>query len=166
MTTNNWQRIQKQLPAPVIKMLGSWFGVGYIPVGGGTWASLVGAGLAMMFFYEYPVLAFVATAVVTAVGFLVSGPMESFLKSKDPSEVVIDEVAGIFISFLALPMINGPIFWVTLFLFRAFDMFKVYPVDRFERLKGGVGIMMDDVVAGIYTNLIMQVAIRLYIHFI
>ena len=54
-----------------------------------------------------------------------------------------------------------PIIVTAFFLFRAFDMFKIYPVGLFERLEGSTGVMMDDIVAGLYTNIIMHIAIRL-----
>jgi len=79
---------------------------------------------------------------------------------KDPSCVVIDEVSGIMIAFFMLPMV-WPVSIITFFLFRAFDMFKIYPVNKFEEMKGGTGIMMDDIIAGLYTNITMQIAIRL-----
>ncbi len=82
------------------------------------------------------------------------------MAKKDPPCIVIDEVAGSLIAFFMLPM-NWPVFWSTFFVFRAFDMFKIYPANILEKRSGSVGIMMDDIVAGIYTNLIMQIAIRL-----
>jgi phosphatidylglycerophosphatase A len=100
------------------------------------------------------------TVLVTMVGFLVSGRVEANLKKKDPSCIVIDEVAGGLIAFFLLP-INFPVLITAYFLFRAFDMFKIYPVDRFESLPGSTGIMMDDLFAGLYTNIVMHLALRL-----
>jgi phosphatidylglycerophosphatase A len=73
---------------------------------------------------------------------------------KDPGKVVVDEVAGQMIALLPLsflagvPLISGVI--VSFILFRLFDIFKPYPARRFERLRGGLGIMADDLVAGFY----------------
>jgi phosphatidylglycerophosphatase A len=59
-----------------------------------------------------------------------------------------------------LPL-SWPVVITAFFLFRAFDMFKIYPVNRLEEIPGGVGVMMDDIIAGLYTNLAMHLAIRL-----
>ena len=85
--------------------------------------------------------------------------MEAMVGRKDPGCVVIDEVAGVLIAFFLLPPVPN-VLWTAFFLFRAFDMFKIYPANRFEACKGGTGIMMDDIIAGIYTNLVMHAALR------
>ena len=63
------------------------------------------------------------------------------------------------ISFFLLPPTTSVLI-TAFFLFRAFDMFKIYPVNKFEPLKGGVGVMMDDIIAGIYTFIVMHLALR------
>ena len=142
----------------IVKMLSTWFYVGNLPVAPGTAASAVGVVMAMIcssnvFFY------ICVTLIVTILGFMVSGRMEEILDQKDPGCIVIDEVAGVMIAFFLLPL--TPVVIVTaFFLFRAFDMFKIYPVNKFEQLEGSTGVMMDDVIAGVYTNVVMQVAIR------
>jgi len=142
----------------IVKMLSTWFYVGNLPVAPGTAASAVGVVMAMIcssnvFFYVC------VTLIVTILGFMVSGRMEEILDQKDPGCIVIDEVAGVMIAFFLLPL--TPVVIITaFFLFRAFDMFKIYPVNKFEQLKGSTGVMMDDVIAGVYTNVVMQVAIR------
>lgn len=148
-----------QLSDRTVKILATFFYIGRWPVGPGTAASLAGAFLAVILqghWFLY-VLLFLA---VTFAGFQTSGRMEELEEKKDPGCVVIDEVAGILISFFALPL-SWPTFWCAFFLFRAFDMFKIYPVGCFEKLGGAQGIMMDDIVAGIYTFAIMQIAVRL-----
>ena len=141
-----------------VKLWATFFGAGYFPVAPGTWASFLGAllwwGLKDWWFF-YLVLFWG----VTAMGFTVAGKMEKLMKKKDPGCVVIDEVSGIMIAFFLLP-VTPATFWTTFFLFRAFDMFKIYPANKLEALGGAKGIMMDDIVAGLYTNLIMQVATR------
>lgn len=142
----------------IVKMLSTWFYVGNLPVAPGTAASAVGVVMAMIcssnvFFYVC------VTLIVTILGFMVSERMEEILDQKDPGCIVIDEVAGVMIAFFLLPL--TPVVIVTaFFLFRAFDMFKIYPVNKFEQLKGSTGVMMDDVIAGLYTNIVMQFAIR------
>ena len=139
-------------------LLATFFYVGKFPIAPGTLASFAGMLLAITF-YRCPLGYTVLTAVITIIGFKVSGQLETILNKKDPSCVVIDEVAGVLIAFFILPL-TPTIIIVTFFLFRAFDMFKIYPVNKFEEMKGSAGIMMDDLIAGVYTNLIMQLAIR------
>lgn len=143
----------------LIRMLSTFFYIGRWPAGPGTAASLAGAFLAVIFqnnWFLYIVL-FIA---VTVTGFKVCDRMEEIEEKKDPGCIVIDEVSGILIAFFALPL-NWATFWTAFFLFRAFDMFKIYPVGKFEKLGGAKGIMMDDIMAGIYTFVIMQIAVRL-----
>ncbi len=80
---------------------------------------------------------------------------------KDPSHVVIDEVCGYLFTMILIPFT-----WVNvivgLFLFRVLDITKPYPIRKIEKIKGGYGIVLDDVLAGIYANIIMQIFIRIY----
>ncbi|MDP8266021.1 MAG: phosphatidylglycerophosphatase A [Candidatus Aceula meridiana] len=141
-----------------VKIITTFFFIGYIPVMPGSMASIAGALIAISLsdsigFY------ILAWAAVTFFGFLTSGKMEKILGCKDPGCVVIDEVSGIMIAFFMLPEKFSV--WITaFFLFRAFDMFKIYPANFFEKKKGSAGIMLDDVAAGIYANIIMHIAIR------
>ena len=63
------------------------------------------------------------------------------------------------IALFLLPL-DWPVLITAFFLFRALDMFKLYPVNQMEKFEGGLGIMMDDIVAGVYTNIVMHIAIR------
>jgi len=140
------------------RLFSTFFYVGDIPIAPGSMASIVGVFIYIIF-HKAIILYCILLGAIAVVGFKVSGPMEKLMKEKDPSCVVIDEVCGVMIAFLFLPL-KWPVMITAFFLFRAFDMFKLYPVNKFEDLEGGVGIMMDDVVAGIYTNIVMQIAIR------
>lgn len=142
-----------------VKISSTFFYMGNSPVAPGTLASFAGALLAVSL-WQMPVTYLTVTILVTILGLLVSGPMEDLLKSKDPSCVVIDEVSGILIAFFLLPL-EWPVLFTAFFVFRAFDMFKLYPVNQMEKFEGGLGIMMDDIVAGVYTNIVMHIAIRL-----
>lgn len=146
------------IPDKYIKLLSTWFYIGYFPLAPGSMASVAGALMAMIFSSQ-PFLYILATAVVTVLGFKVSGRMEEMGTQKDPSCIVIDEVAGVLIAFAWLPL-SWPVIITAFFLFRAFDMFKLYPVNKFDSIPGAKGIMMDDIVAGIYTNITMQLAVR------
>ena len=142
----------------IVKMLSTWFYIGNFPVAPGTAASAVGAIMAIICSPNM-FLTIIVILIVTILGFMVSGRMEEILDQIDPGCIVIDEVAGVMIAFFLLPM--TPVVIVTaFFLFRAFDMFKIYPVNKFEQMEGSTGVMMDDVIAGLYTNIVMQFAIR------
>jgi len=147
------------MPSKVIQLLATFFYIGKSPFAPGTVASFTGA-LLWIIFYSLPLLYVLLGIGVTLLGFLISGPMEDIMNEKDPSCVVIDEVAGVMIAFFLLPL-QWPVLLTAFFLFRVFDMFKLYPVNKAEEIGGGVGIMMDDIVAGCYTFLTMQIAIRL-----
>lgn len=144
----------------MMKLLSTFFYVGYSPAAPGTMASLAGMLIALLF-RNNAILYILITIIAVIIGFMSCERIEKILGKKDPSEVVIDEVAGILISGLFLPLNSWPVIITVFFLFRAFDMFKIYPVNKFEEIAGGTGIMMDDIVAGIYTNIVMQLALRL-----
>ncbi len=141
-----------------IKIICTFFNVGKFPFAPGTLASAVGVLIYSVLEKNYFVYFMFLTACLV-VGFKACAKIEAIFNQKDPSSVVIDEVAGVLIAFFALPL-SWPVVITTFFLFRAFDMFKLYPVNKFDNMEGGFGIMMDDVVAGIYTNVTMQIAVR------
>lgn len=147
------------MPDRIIKLSATFFYIGYLPLAPGSLASLAGVALAAIL-SPWLIGYVVVLALITWLGFRVSDRMEEIAKEKDPSCIVIDEVAGVMIAFFMLPL-TTEVIWTAFFLFRAFDMFKIYPVNKLEELKGGTGVMMDDVIAGVYTNIIMQVAVRL-----
>lgn len=140
------------------RLLATFFFMGNSPVAPGSLASLAGTLLAIAL-YGHPAIYIVFFLAITLAGFAVSGRAERSLGQKDPSCIVIDEVSGVLLAFFALPLTPAVIV-ATFFLFRAFDMFKIYPVNRFEELPGAAGIMADDLWAGLYTNVTMQLAIR------
>ena len=142
-----------------IKFCATFGFVGYLKGAPGTLGTLAAVAVACLTYHDQT-LYILATVVITAVGFYASGKMEGIVGKKDPGCVVIDEASGLMISLFMLPMTPAVVV-TAFFLFRAFDMFKIYPMDRLEDAGGGFGIMMDDIVAGIYTNLVMQIALRL-----
>lgn len=142
-----------------IRFWATWFYVGDVPAAPGTLASFVGL-LMYVAFYPHMWLCILLFAAVTWIGFKVSGPMEKIMGRKDPSIIVIDEVSGMMLSLLFLP-ITPAVLWTAFFVFRAFDMFKIYPANKLEEMGGGAGIMMDDIAAGFYTNIVMHIALRL-----
>ncbi len=142
----------------ISKLLATFFYIGLLPVAPGSFATIAGVAISYCLMGNPAAYLWVAFA-VTVIGFAVSGRAETVVGKKDPTCIVIDEVAGVMIAFYMLPA-TPAVFWTAFFLFRAFDMFKIYPANKLEGLKGSAGIMLDDIVAGIYTNIVMQIAIR------
>ncbi len=153
-------------------------GVGYLPLAPGTWGSIVGIGIyfglqsltdrlirwpirpnSVLFISPWSIflaVEFVAIAVIALVGIWAATRTEKLSGRKDPGKVVIDEVAGQLIALLpVVPRLDSG--WssiiIAFVLFRLFDIVKPYPARRFEKLESGLGIMSDDIVAGLYAAL-------------
>jgi phosphatidylglycerophosphatase A len=136
------------------KITATFFYVGYLPLIPGTFGSLA-ALLLFIFLKPGPVAACVFLAVFMLLGFVSCGKAEKLFKSKDPKYIVIDEVAGMFLTLLFVPL-DLKLLLIGFLLFRALDTLKPYPADRLQKLNGSAGIMLDDIVAGFYANLILQ----------
>jgi len=142
----------------LIKSFATVFGVGYLPVAPGTWATLVGASLAYYLGNNLPAYT-ILLLVLLVLGIMATGIVEKQMNQKDPGILVIDEVVGVMIALWGLPLIWS-VMVCGFFLFRAFDMFKIYPINKLEAQSGGWGIMLDDCMAGVYTNVILRIALR------
>ena len=146
--------------ARIVRWVASVCGVGYAPIIPGTFGSLPGLALAILLFrWPWALAALAAAGIPLAMW--AANHAERDGQGKDPRWVVVDETVGMMV---ALAFVRGPwIIWPAGFvLFRLFDIVKPYPVGRAERLPGGVGIVMDDVLAGLYTNLILQILMAGY----
>jgi phosphatidylglycerophosphatase A len=132
------------------------FGAGRSPVAPGTAGSLV--GLATFWpIHALPLLGQLAAVVALfALGVYCSTRTAERAGLKDPGIVVVDEVVGQWVTLLLLPFTPG-IAAVGFVLFRIMDVFKPWPARDFERLPGGLGIMADDLMAGVYANLLVRV---------
>lgn len=136
-------------------------GSGYLPKAPGTWGTLVGlllwwplAGLSLAAYLA-------AVAVLFIVGVASAGAAEKILDRGDPGVVVIDEIVGVLIALAAVPL--HPVAALAGFaLFRLFDIAKPFPVGWLDRhLHGGLGIMLDDVAAGLYALLVLHLGLWL-----
>ena len=143
------------------KLVATGLGSGYSPVAPGTAGSLVGLLLFLPLAGRALWIQLAAVVAVTILGVLAGGRLATMLGAKDPGMVVVDEVAGQWITFLALPM--TPVTAVAGFLlFRVMDIRKPWPARALERLPGGLGIMADDVAAGIYAHLLLRLGLAVW----
>jgi phosphatidylglycerophosphatase A len=139
------------------KVLATGFGIGYIRKGGGSVAAAVCCLVWYLLFsqgYNSYVIAGVLI-VITAIGIWVSNGVETEW-GVDSNRVVIDEIAGMGITLIFIP-VNIPFVFTGFVLFRFFDIVKPLFIKRLEALPGGWGVMLDDVVAGIYANILLQI---------
>jgi phosphatidylglycerophosphatase A len=136
-------------------------GVGYLPLMPGTFGSMVGVGIFLLL-VRMPVMVLLAILVTTFAGIWAASRAEELSGRKDPGKVVVDEVAGQLIALLPLTLLprwSRSAVIVSFILFRVFDIVKPYPAGRLERLKGGLGIMCDDLVAGAYAAVIASIIV-------
>ena len=134
----------------------SGLGLGYLRGPTGTYGSAL--GLLIWQLAAMPQSALFEGAIAAA--FLIfsipaAGRAEKLLGKKDPGVVVCDEIVGQLIALLFLPF-SGTVALAAFLLFRAFDILKPFPADRMERLPNGWGIVADDVMAGVYANLVLR----------
>lgn len=141
-----------------IKLVSTAFFIGYLPLIPGTFGSLAGLAIYWPFRNSTPVIALCAAATAAA-GFLTAGPMERIAGKKDPGYIVMDEVCGMLISLIGVPFsLHAAVF--AFFVFRILDTLKPYPAGSLQTLKGSFGVMSDDIIAGIYTNMVVQIVAR------
>ena len=134
-------------------------GVGYVPVAPGTFGSMVGV-LVWWLIGSSPVVQLMAIVAIFGAGVWSGGVCEVHFCRTDPGHVVIDEVAGMLITLFLNPVGWGGAFAAFL-LFRIADVIKPYPANRFEAFHGGLGIMADDAMAGLYANLVLRAMLAL-----
>jgi len=141
------------------KLSATVFGIGYIGKGAGTVAAIFCAICWYLAWHgNYPPLFSVyITIAITALG-IWSGNVVEPIWGKDHGRVVIDEVAGMCISLLFIPVTIKYVL-TGLILFRFFDIVKPLFIRKMELLPGGWGVMMDDVLAGVYSNIILQIVV-------
>lgn len=143
------------------KLITTCFYVGYLPLIPGTLGSAVGLFVYILL-RENLYLLIPVLCLIMILGFLLTGKTAKLFNRRDPPQIVIDEVGGMLISFLGLSTGQAGILgdkWFLLIgfvIFRILDAIKPYPANRFQRIRGSLGIMGDDIVCGIYTNLILR----------
>jgi phosphatidylglycerophosphatase A len=141
------------------KLISTCLGIGYIGKGAGTVAAIACCicwYFAWVAGYQF-IPSLIATILISLLG-VWSSNVVSRIWGKDPARVVIDEVAGMGISLLFIP-VTIKYLVAALILFRLFDITKPFFIRKLEQLPGGWGIMLDDVLAGIYANALLQIVL-------
>ena len=138
----------------------TWFGTGYSPLASGTVGTLAAIPLYLLM-ANLPDSAYIAVLVLfTLLSCRISGQAEVIFGEKDSSRIVIDEVVGYLFTMIAVP-VGWKSVILGFFLFRFFDITKVPPARYFDRnLKNGYGVVLDDVVAGIYSCVALHLLTR------
>ena len=137
-------------------------GSGYAPFAPGTVGSALGLALYLSLAWGLgwgnPAM-FAVTLATIALACWAAGRAEELFGTRDDGRITVDEVAGMFTALLFLPA--APEVWLSAFLlFRLFDVWKPFPVRSAERLSGGLGVVADDLIAGLYANLVAQLIWR------
>ncbi len=142
------------------RIIASLFYVGFLPGMPGTYGSII---TALIFFsvhsFSGPVVPgfhLGAVCLITLVGVLVSAEINRSTGKEDPSYIIIDEAAGQLLTFLLVPVTGLNIF-LGILAFRTFDIWKPYPIRKLERLGRGIGVMADDLLAGVYACIVLHI---------
>jgi phosphatidylglycerophosphatase A len=132
--------------------------IGNVPFAPGTFGSLIGLPLAFLLSRLNLLLSVSFILLFVFFAIAVASAAEKILSKKDPAKIVIDEIAGLMVTFAGLPFNLGTAI-AGFIIFRAFDILKPFPIRALERkVPGGGGVVLDDVLAGIYANLILRLA--------
>jgi phosphatidylglycerophosphatase A len=139
--------------------IASMLHIGFIPGAPGTYASIATTLIFLLIYCVshriLPALHLSAVCLISVIGVITSSEASNSTGIEDPSFVVIDEAAGQLLTFLFLPVSAFNLILGTA-AFRLFDIWKPFPIRKLESLEKGVGIMADDLLAGIYANLVLQ----------
>ncbi len=157
----DWDSHEHNNKMKIIKYIATVGFIGYMPFAPGTW----GSALAMLIFILFKPSLYaniIFLSLLIPIGIFASGKAETILCEKDPKQIVIDEVAGYALSVLSLPA-NLSIYFMAFLLFRFFDILKPPPIRFLEsKVPGGTGIMLDDLIAAIYTNITIYLWSRIF----
>ena len=142
------------------KILGSGFYTGYIPYASGTFGSLAALIIYFMPGFERPAVLIPVIIIFTFYGVYIGGKFEK-VYGKDPAECTIDEMVGMWISLLFLPK-TLTVALLAFIVWRISDIIKLPPARQLENLPGGLGIMMDDVAAGLYSLIAVNIILIIF----
>ena len=129
--------------------------IGFIPIAPGTFGTFAAVAVYILLNPSLYLHALILLILIP-IGIISSHIAERVLDEKDSGHIIIDEFCGYFFSVLFVPFSFGYAL-AAFFLFRVFDILKPFPIRKIEKLKGGLGIMADDLMAALYTNIILQI---------
>ena len=139
------------------KYFATLFGIGFIPLAPGTFGSLFAILIWYVFIDLFSIFYFIALFLfILSVSFYLTEIYLDNYKKKDPSEVIVDEFLGQSIPLLFIVNFNIYEVLIAFVTFRFFDIYKIYPINKIEDLKGSYGVILDDIVAGIYSLIILM----------
>ena len=155
------------------RLLTSCFGLGWLPIAPGTWGSLPPTAIfaALCYFGASLLTVSIVMLVLILAGSVICikfAPASINATGKtDPGEVVVDELAGQAVTFVTVYVVGFNQILITailgFFLFRIFDIIKPWPIRKFEKFPKGWGILADDLLAGVYAAIILQICLRLWV---
>ena len=145
-----------------IMAIATGFYTGYLPKTPGTWGSLVALPIHFLLIRLSANSYFIALGLIFIIAIITAGGAEKIIDRQDPGVIVIDEIIGMLITLIYAP--NHILIWLLGFvIFRFFDILKPFPVGWIDkRLHGGTGIVLDDVMAGIYSLMVLQLICYLF----
>lgn len=146
------------LGTKISRIIATGFFAGSIPVAPGTWGSLEALVWVALLYRWGPVFQAACVLVTFLLGVWSAQAVACDSGHPDPPSVVIDEICGIFVTFLFLPITPGSLV-LGFIVFRIFDIFKLPWIRRLEALSGGYGVMADDVAAGVISNLVLRLVL-------
>jgi len=141
------------------KIIGSGLFTGYFPYASGTVGSLAAVLIYLIPGFENPTVMLLFISFFTAIGIPVSTKFEN-IYGKDPAQCTIDEFVGTWISLLFVPK-RAIYILLAFIIWRLFDIIKPFPARQIESIKGGIGIMFDDIISGLYALIIIHMIINL-----
>ncbi|MGM0567657.1 MAG: phosphatidylglycerophosphatase A family protein [Elusimicrobiota bacterium] len=144
----------------LIKFISTGFFIGERVPAPGTAASIVAAAIYYIFLPVESAFYWTMLILLTFIGVITAGKTEDIKGRIDPPEVVIDEIVGFLIAMAFIPKQLSYVI-LGLILFRFLDIAKLYPINKLQVVAGGLGIMLDDIYAGIVTNIVLRIIIAL-----
>ena len=153
-------RALRRIGEKCVVMLATGCYAGYIPIASGTFGTLIAIPLCYLVSRLDPLQAILLLGLFTGFAVWMSGEAEELFNSKDSSLIVVDEMAGFLVTLFLIPWSIKSVV-IGFFLFRLLDIAKPFPIRRIEqKVRGGWGVVGDDVLAGIYANVILRIIMK------
>ncbi len=140
----------------IIRFIATGFFIGEKFPAPGTIATIVAAVIYYVLLPVSPTFYWTMLIILTFIGVITAGRTEEMMETIDPPQIVVDEMVGFFVAMAFLPKSIGLII-IGFIIFRILDIMKIYPMNKLQIVAGGLGIMLDDLYAGVLTNLILRI---------